>query len=642
MVIKCKMCGGDLLLKEGSSLATCAYCGSTMTVPLVDDEKLANLYNRANHFRMSSEFDKAAASYENILLENVGSAEAHWGLCLCKYGIEYVDDPATGRKKPTCHRTLFASILEDEDYHKAWENADVVARKQYEEEAREIDQIQKQILQISSREEPYDIFICYKETGIDGQRTRDSVLAQDIYTGLTREGYKVFFSRITLEDKLGVAYEPYIFSALNSARVMLVVGTKPEHLNAVWVKNEWSRFQAMMKQDKGKILIPLYSMMSPYDMPDALAGIQAVDMSKIGFMQDLLHGISKVVQKSGVSAMQSGQPQVVHQMLYHGDANALVQRGNMALAEKNWASAGEFFEAALNQKAEYAEAYFGKYLAAMQYSSMEDMREQKLRELELMQGTLLQACAPETEAINQLAREHVVPAYLSEEEILGMCRYDLSYYSRVQMREERYQKELHFAEENLFVSRALQFAEENYKRQLEELLQDILKKTEESIEAAKQEDTQSVERITKGYEAFLKDAKNRVMDAKSEALARLEKDYQDACAAKTGAASSEEFHGLAGLFEKMSHYKNSAALAAECREKAEALGASEKDAALKLQRAYEEACNKKVNARTSEDWEIAAKLFASCGDYKNSEELGKECEKQAANLKERKSGWKFV
>ena len=47
----------------------------------------------------------------------------------------------------------------------------------------------------------------------------DSVIAQDVYDALTEKGYRVFFSRITLEDKLGTEYEPYIFAALNSAKV---------------------------------------------------------------------------------------------------------------------------------------------------------------------------------------------------------------------------------------------------------------------------------------------------------------------------------------------------------------------------------------------------------------------------------------
>ena len=56
-----------------------------------------------------------------------------------------------------------------------------------------------------------------------------SVIAQDVYDALTTKGYRVFFSRITLEDKLGTEYEPYIFAALNSAKVMLAFGTSYDY-----------------------------------------------------------------------------------------------------------------------------------------------------------------------------------------------------------------------------------------------------------------------------------------------------------------------------------------------------------------------------------------------------------------------------
>ena len=118
-------------------------------------------------------------------------------------------------------------------------------------------------MKYQQNEEPFDVFICYKETDEHGRRTHDSVLANDLYHQLTQEGFKVFFARITLEDKLGTAYEPYIFAALNSAKVMVVIGTKPEYFNAVWVKNEWARFLAQIKNDADKILIPAYKDMDP-------------------------------------------------------------------------------------------------------------------------------------------------------------------------------------------------------------------------------------------------------------------------------------------------------------------------------------------------------------------------------------------
>lgn len=36
-IIKCKMCGGDIVLAEDKTYGTCEYCGSTMTFPKVSD-----------------------------------------------------------------------------------------------------------------------------------------------------------------------------------------------------------------------------------------------------------------------------------------------------------------------------------------------------------------------------------------------------------------------------------------------------------------------------------------------------------------------------------------------------------------------------------------------------------------------------
>jgi len=177
-------------------------------------------------------------------------------IVLCKYGIEYVEDPATHKRIPTVNRTQFASVLADEDYKSALQYATIEQKIIYESEAKSIDKIQEGILKISNKEEPFDVFICYKESDESGRRTRDSVLANELYHELTKEGFKVFFSRITLEDKLGIEYEPYIFAALNSAKVMVVIGTKPEYFKAVWVKNEWSRYLALIKNGAKKVLIP--------------------------------------------------------------------------------------------------------------------------------------------------------------------------------------------------------------------------------------------------------------------------------------------------------------------------------------------------------------------------------------------------
>ena len=376
MIIKCKMCGGDLNIQEGNPICECEFCGTQQTVPHTDDEKKANLFNRANHFRRQNDFDKAIAAYERILEEDDTDAEAHWGVVLSKFGIEYVEDPSTKRQVPTCHRVQVESVLTDADYLATLENAlDQKSRNLYEEQAKEISEIQKKILAISANEDPYDVFICYKETDENGKRTKDSALAQEIYYGLTEQGYKVFFSRITLEDKLGQEYEPYIFAALNSANVMIVVGTKPEYFNSVWVKNEWSRYLHLMKNDRGRLLIPCYRDMDPYDLPDDLSNLQSQDMSKIGFMQDLLRGIKKVFNKSETEA-KSVQPQQVVVQETKGAVESLLERAYLALEAGQFDRADEFCEQVLNLDAHNVEAYVGKLMAERKTRKKEDLAKQ--------------------------------------------------------------------------------------------------------------------------------------------------------------------------------------------------------------------------------------------------------------------------
>ncbi len=363
-LFKCKMCGGTIEFEQGATVGICDSCGTKQTLPRLDDDKKANLYDRANHFRRNNDFDKAISIYEQILNEENTDAEAYWSLVLCRYGIEYVEDPASHKRIPTVNRAQFTSIFADEDYKSALQYADGYQKTIYEDEAKAIDEIQKGILAISQKEEPFDVFICYKETDASGRRTQDSVLANDLYHQLTQEGFKVFFARITLEDKLGTAYEPYIFAALNSSKVMVVLGTKPEYFNAVWVKNEWSRYLALVKNSNGqKMLIPAYRDMDPYDLPEEFSHLQAQDMSKLGFMQDLIRGIKKIIEADATK-------QTVKETVVVGANNAattpLLERVFLFLEDGKWQDANIYCEKVLDIDPKNAEAYLGKLMVELQ------------------------------------------------------------------------------------------------------------------------------------------------------------------------------------------------------------------------------------------------------------------------------------
>ena len=565
-VIKCKMCGGDLQIIEGETVAECEYCGTKQTVPKVDDEKKLTLFSRANRLRLACEFDKAASVYESIVADFPEEAEAYWGLVLCRYGIEYVDAPATGRKVPTCHRSSFDSILEDSDFEQACENADPIARRVYRDEAKTIEDIRKGIVEVSGKEPPYDIFICYKETNENGERTIDSVIAQDVYDALTEKGYRVFFSRITLEDKLGTEYEPYIFAALNSAKVMLAFGTDYEYFSAVWVKNEWSRFLKLMEKDKSKHLIPCFKGIDAYDMPKEFAHLQAQDMGKVGAMQDLLRGIEKLMPKEQPAA--AVQERVIVTGGADSKINSLLDRGNMALEDQDWASASNFFEEVLNNDSKNAQAYVGKALAAMQVQTLHQFMQK------FIQVVLGDDCHGPSETLSltparehelEILRRYTLPGYVEKEDLHELYEFDLTYHSEVSNRSRDLQRVETRLNNQKGLMRAERFATgetaEMLAREKKFLFDTLSKRLEQAKIAENAEKTALQER----YAEHLKQADQEAEELYQEGVRQRSEDYQRLAQIAESSNDLDELEEAAEALDALEDYQNSRQLAERCR-----------------------------------------------------------------------------
>ena len=564
-IIKCKMCGGDLILTEGQTVAECEYCGSRQTVPTADSEKKLVQFERAERLRKNCEFDKAAGIYESIVSEFRTESEAYWGLFLCKYGIEYVDDPATGKKVPTCHRSSFDSVMEDSDLEQALENADAIARKVYREEAKQIEEIRKGIIEVSGKEEPYDIFICYKETDENGERTIDSVIAQDVYDALASKGYRVFFSRITLEDKLGQEYEPYIFAALNSAKIMLAFGTDYEYYNAVWVKNEWSRYLKLMASDKSKHLIPCYKGIDAYDMPKEFAKLQAQDMGKVGAMQDLLRGIEKILPKA--TPVTVVQERVVVGGSGDNKIASLLDRGNMALEDGDWAKADSFFEDVLNNDSKNAQAYLGKTLAQERCRTIDAFARKRKKESQYAQPQKLRL-EPNEAHVDEMVDRCAIPGYVQQDEIRKLYQFDLSYTSEVAERMHQHRDEVNFWANHKLLSRAEKFAAgavaENFQREKKALfaaLADRVKQAENAEATAKTD-------VQERYEAHLKQADQQAEALYNAGVARREAYYQELLGTAKQSSDIAELTNTAKKFDQLGDYQDSRNLAEHCRKRA--------------------------------------------------------------------------
>lgn len=360
MVYKCKECGGEIEPQD-NGLGKCLYCGALQTLPKDKDDKIQNLLNRANDFRLNCDFDRAIFEYEEVLKLSETEPEAHWGLFLSKYGVEYVKDNMTFTYKPTLHRISSVSVFDDVDYKATLKYADSISVIQYKKDAEDIEMVMKELLLLSANQEPYDVFLSYKEMDdVTRQRTDDSYLAHDLYNELTSKGYKVFFA----PKSLGVGlFEPKIYSAIISSKVMLVLGTQPKYFDAIWVKNEWSRFAELIDNGEQKVLIPIFKNMEAGQLPNKLAKYQALDMANISFLQTLTDLISQSVNhKSRVNFNKDSSAE-----------DAYLERGFLALEDRNFQQANGFFESVLNLNPHNSQAYFGKLMVEMKISKQEQI-----------------------------------------------------------------------------------------------------------------------------------------------------------------------------------------------------------------------------------------------------------------------------
>lgn len=564
-IIKCKMCGGDLKLIEGHSVCECEYCGTRQTVPSVDNEKKMTLFSRASRLLRNCEFDKASGVFETIVADFPEEAEAYWGLVLCKYGIEYVDDPATGKKIPTCHRSGFDSVLDDANFEQACENADAIARRVYRDEARQIEELRINIIEVSGKEDPYDIFISYKETDENGERTLDSVIAQDIYSELTEKGYRVFFSRISLESKLGTEYEPYIFAALNSAKVMLVVGTDYENFDAVWVKNEWSRFLKLIASGQKKTLIPVFKNMDAYDMPKEFAKLSAQDMGKVGAMQDLVRGVEKLVplKKQETVQVEKVTEKVIVQQQSEGSmkTDAAIKRGKLALEDGEWEKAKQYFDQALTLDAECAEAYFGIAMAELRAKDPESYIRAATSQ---MPKTEKLNIPEETAHIRKSVAENEVPNYLSEGAVTALYQFDRSYSSNQKGQQEIQNQVRQQIETNRNLTRALRFAQGEEKTRIEGFKNNLFARLKENVEKARKQEEENRNRTKQNYEKFLKEADQKAQDLNQEARTQQTKIYQNAVSLQGKAKTVSDYQAAIAELKKTPRFQDTAARIQTC------------------------------------------------------------------------------
>ncbi len=306
IILKCKSCGSKISINTFENNACCEYCGNPYDIPQNETrDEILNLYSRADNAWEHKDFDEALEIYEQIIKEDDHQAQAHFASALCKYGISYEIDPGNGRKVPTCNRFNRTSILEDKNYQIALKYSSEENRKSFKKTGEAIERITKDFLSLVNKESPYDVFISYKEKGENDLPTEESIYARKLYYYLTDKGFKVFYAKITLDQIAGEKYEPYIFAALTSAPVMILMGSSTKNIESTWVKNEWKRFLNLKSQGENKTLISCYLKMKPDDFPIEIRNDQALNIGSYTFLEDVTAIVTKKIQHSKTEIKES-------------------------------------------------------------------------------------------------------------------------------------------------------------------------------------------------------------------------------------------------------------------------------------------------------------------------------------------------
>lgn len=305
--LKCTICGGDIMKK--GAVGVCESCGRKVSLAGLSDDRLIENRNRANEARMKQDYSAAERAWLRITADEPDSAEAHWNLLLSRYGIDYVWEDLTGEFYPVMNRVRWECLTEDPDYRAAVQYADENSLVYYLEEGKRLEELRERLLTLVKNEPGYDVFLCANDSA-----AADRDYAAEIYKELSAKGLRVFYGREALAGIPKLEQEPYIFSALYTSRVMVLFASAAEQLSDVFIKNEWSRFLALMEQDSRKYLIPAYAHMRPEFFPDELPAREAVDLTVSGSMMDLVRGVLRFTGKENANGSYAEVLQIKKQM----------------------------------------------------------------------------------------------------------------------------------------------------------------------------------------------------------------------------------------------------------------------------------------------------------------------------------------
>lgn len=142
-------------------------------------------------------------------------------------------------------------------------------------------------LTLDSVYENIDVCICYEENDAAGRRTRDSIIAQEVYRKLEENKITTFYERISADGMTYSDLESSKLAAIHRAKIIIVISASVDNFIAIEAK--YSRYF------NGKSVIPFCVDVNPGAIPKTLSKIQAMSYSTIGWDKDLIKGVYNIL-----------------------------------------------------------------------------------------------------------------------------------------------------------------------------------------------------------------------------------------------------------------------------------------------------------------------------------------------------------
>ncbi len=206
----------------------------------------------------------------------------------------------------------------------------------------------------------------------------------------------------------------------------------------------------------------------------------------------------------------------------------MLERGYIALEEKEWNKANDFFEQVLNQDAKNASAYLGKVFAQVCVSDLKRfVQNRKNLKWNFEKEELM--IEENRNLIEEVVEKYVIPSFLERKDVSKQFYYNRRYYSTVLSKKKRCEAEKTYWKNDKNLIRAVKFSTGELKKQLDDGYKNIIGYLEQEVILA--EKTKELERknTEEAYGKYLENTKKKIESMYKEAFQHREDMYREAC-----------------------------------------------------------------------------------------------------------------